>query len=151
MIKAQHFLILLAFLVLSCKSSQQSKSEILPIITYEKTICMGPCPAFVFKAYPDGKVTYTGKDFVELKGEYSASLPKEELANLKDVFDKGGYFEFANVYSASVMDLPTTFLYYDNGKQNAKITDYYGAPESLKKLEQDLESLINAINWQKAK
>ena len=151
MIKAQHFLILLAFLVVSCKSSQQSKSEILPIITYEKTTCMGTCPAFVFKAYPDGKVTYTGKDFVEFKGEYSASLSKEELANLKNVFDKGGYFEFANVYSASVMDLPTTFLYYDNGKQNAKITDYYGAPESLKKLEQDLESLINAINWQKAK
>lgn len=110
---------------------------------------MGTCPAFIFKAYPDGQVTYLGKDFVELKGEYSANLSKEELARLKGLFDKAAYFEFANVYSASVTDLPTTFLYYDNGKQNAKITDYYGAPESLKKLEKELESLINAINWQK--
>jgi hypothetical protein len=149
MIRAQHFLIILVFVVLGCKSSQQSKSEMYPIIIFEKTTCLGTCPAYVFKAYPDGSVTYTGKEFVELKGEHNSSISKEILANLKKLFAEADYFNFANVYAASVKDLPTTYLYYDNGQQNAKVTDYYGAPESLKKLESDIEAIIKAINWQK--
>jgi hypothetical protein len=136
-------------MVIGCKSSKQAKGEMYPIITIEKTTCFGTCPAYLFKAYPDGSVTYTGKDYVKLVGEYTASISKEELANIKTLFDEADYFSFANVYSANITDLPTTYLYYDNGKHNKKITDYHGAPEALKKLEQELEVLINAINWQK--
>ena len=132
--KLQHFLIILVFVAIGCKSSQQSKSEMYPIITLERTTCFGTCPAYVFKAYPDGSVKYTGKEFVELKGEYSAIISKEELTNLKTILDEADFFSYANVYSASIKDLPTTFIYYDNGSQNAKVTDYYWAPESLKKL-----------------
>ena len=137
-------------MLICCKSSKQTKGEMYPIITIEKTICFGTCPAYLFKAYPDGSVTYTGKDYVELVGEYKASISKEELANIKTLFDEADYFSFANVYSANITDLPTTYLYYDNGKQNKKITDYHGAPESLKKLEEDVEALINSIAWEKA-
>ena len=136
-------------MLIGCKSSKQAKGETYPIITIEKTSCFGTCPAYLFKAYPDGNVTYTGKDYVKLVGEYKASISKEELANIKTLFDEADYFSFANVYSANITDLPTTYLYYDDGKQNKKITDYHGAPESLKKLEEDLEALINAIDWQK--
>ena len=149
MIRTQYILIILVLQVFGCKSTKQSKTEMYPIITMERTTCFGTCPAYVFKAYPDGSVKYTGKDFVDLKGEYSASISKEVLANLKNLFDEADYFHFANVYSASIKDLQTTFLYYDDGKQNAKVTDYYGAPESLKKLEKDIEAIINSINWQK--
>ena len=149
MIRLQHILIILGFTIISCKSSKQAKGEMYPIITIEKTTCFGTCPAYLFKAYPNGSVTYTGKDFVKLVGEYKASISKEELANIKTLFDEAEYFNFANVYSANITDLPTTYLYYDNGQENKKITDYHGAPEALKKLEQDLEALINAINWQK--
>ena len=137
-------------MVLGCKSSKLANVEMYPIISIEKTTCFGTCPAYLFKAYPDGSVTYTGKDYVELVGEYKSSISKEELANLKSVFDEADYFSYANVYSANILDLPTTYLYYDNGQQNKKITDYHGAPESLKKLEEDVEVLINSINWQKA-
>lgn len=149
MIRLQHIIIILGFTIIGCKSSKQTKSEMYPIITIEKTICFGTCPAYLFKAYPNGSVTYTGKDYVKLVGEYKASISKEELANIKMLFNEADYFNFANVYSANITDLPTTYLYYDDGKQNKKIMDYHGAPESLKKLEQDLEDFINAINWQK--
>lgn len=149
MIKAQHFLIILIFLAVGCKSSKQSKGKLYPIITFEKTVCMGTCPAYVFKAFPDGSVTYTGKEYVELKGNFKATISEEALAHLRVLFDKADFFSFANVYSANIKDLPTTFLYYDNGEQNAKITDYYGAPEKLKKLEKDIEEFIKKIDWQK--
>lgn len=148
--KIQHFLIILVFVAMGCKSSQQSKSEIYPIITYEKTTCFGTCPAYLFKAFPDGSVTYTGTKYVDLMGEYQAKLSEEELANMKSLFDEGNFFKYANVYSANIEDQPTTFLYYDNGQQNSKVTDYYGAPESLKKLEKNIEEIINSIDWQKS-
>jgi Domain of unknown function (DUF6438) len=149
MIRFQHFPIVLVFAVMGCKSGRIGRSEMYPIITFEKTTCLGTCPAFMFKAYPDGKVTYMGKGFVELKGEYEAKVSLEILASLKNILDEAKFFEFANVYAASIKDLPTTYIYYDDGQQNAKVTDYYGAPESLKKLEKDIEVIINAIDWQK--
>jgi uncharacterized protein DUF6438 len=149
MIKPQHLTIILLFAVIGCKSGRLARGEMYPIITFEKTTCLGTCPAYVFKAYPDGKVTYTGKDFVELKGDYEATVSLEILASLKNILGESKFFEFANVYSANIKDLPTTYIYYDDGEQNAKITDYYGAPESLKKLEKDMEAIINAIDWQK--
>jgi hypothetical protein len=149
MIRPQHILILFGFMVFGCKSSKQTKGEMYPIITFEKTTCFGTCPAYLFKAYPDGSVTYTGKDYVTLVGEYKASISKEELSNIKTLFEEANYFKFANVYSANITDLPTTYLYYDNGEENKKITDYHGAPKSLKKLEQGLEALINSIDWKK--
>jgi hypothetical protein len=42
-------------------------------------------------------------------------------------------------------DLPTTFIYYNNGKQALKITDYYGAPDELKALEKLIEEFIDTL------
>jgi hypothetical protein len=120
-----------------------------PIISLERSTCLGTCPAYIFKAYPDGSMTYTGKEYAKLVGEFTAMISKEELANLKTLFDEADYFSFANVYSANITDLPTTYLYYDNGEQNAKVTDYFGAPDSLKKLEKDIDTFIATIDWQK--
>ena len=151
MARLQHFLIILLLLVFGCKSTRQAKSEMFPIISMERTSCLGTCPAYLFRAFPDGSVTYTGEVYVDLVGKFEGCITKEELTNLKNLFDEADYFGFANVYSANITDLPTTYLYYDNGAQNSKVTNYYRAPESLKKLENDVESFINAIDWQKIK
>jgi len=149
MLKVQHLTIILVLLVIGCKSAQQSKSTAYPILIMEKTTCFGTCPSFIFKVYPDGNVSYLGREFTERIGDFKATISKEELAELRLKFDKANFFSFANVYSASIKDLPTTFLYYDNGSQNSKITDYYGAPEELKNLEAEVEKLIESIDWQK--
>jgi len=115
----------------------------------EKTTCYGECPAYKFDVYPDGEVTYTGHKFVDRLGQYKGKISEDQLSELKTAFDQAGFFDFANVYSASLTDLPTTFIYYDNGKQNSKITDYYGAPEALKSLEQFIEDYIESIDWKK--
>jgi len=147
MVSVQHLTIILVLLLIGCKSTQQSKTVAYPIIIMEKTFCLGTCSSFVFKAYPDGKVTYLGREFTERIGDFSATITKEELATLRLKFDQAKFFSFANVYSASIKDLPTTFIYYDNGSQNSKITDYYGAPEELKNLESEVEKFIESIDW----
>ncbi len=149
MVSVQHITIILVLVAISCKSTQQSKAEMYPVASMEKTTCLGTCPSYIFEAFPDGKVTYVGREFTERMGEYKATISKEELAKLKLMFDIADFFGFANVFSANIKDLPTTFLYYDNGSQNAKITDYYGAPQELKKLEESVELFIETIDWQK--
>ena len=149
MLRVQHLTIILVLLVIGCKSTQQSKTAAYPIIILEKTTCFGTCPSFIFKVYPDGTVSYLGREFTERLGNFKATVSKEQLAELRLKFDQAKFFSFANVYSASIKDLPTTFLYYDDGSQNTKITDYYGAPEELKNLEVEIEKFIESIDWQK--
>jgi len=115
----------------------------------EKTTCMGTCPAFIFNVYPDGSATYKGTHNVTNIGDFIAKLTDEQLNNLKNSFNEADFFNFANVYSANVSDLPTTFIYYHNGKENLKVTDYYDAPDKLKDLEKKVEDFISTLDWQK--
>lgn len=136
-------------LATSCKTSKQNTSNEFPIVMMEKTACFGACPAFLFNVYPDGTATYTGTRYVENIGEFTATLTEEQLLYLKNTFEEADFFKFADVYSANITDLPTTFIYYHNGKENLKVTDYYGAPETLKVLEDKVQEFIDSIDWQK--
>ena len=71
------------------------------------------------------------------------------MQRIKSTFEGADFFKFADVYSANMTDLPTTFIYYHNGVENLKVTDYYGAPDTLKALEKDVEAFITTIDWKK--
>jgi hypothetical protein len=146
---ARLFILSVFAILLSCKSSKQASSEKYPIVMMERTTCMGDCPAFVFNVYPDGSATYEGKSNVMLMGNYTTTMSVEQLDILKNSFIEADFFKFADVYSANITDLPTTFIYYNDGKQSLKITDYYGAPEPLTGLEAKVVSFIEALEWQK--
>ena len=141
--------IALFLLVVSCKSSRQQKVESVVIIMMEKTACMGTCPVYKFEVFLDKTARYHGKANVDLIGEYQTTLSEAQLEYLKNSFAEADYFTFANVYSAQLTDLPTTFLYYNNGRESLKVTDYWGAPEELKDLENQLEEFIKTLDWQK--
>jgi hypothetical protein len=115
----------------------------------EKTACMGTCPTYKFEVFLDKTARYHGKANVENIGEYTVTLTDEQLDNLKNSFAEADYFSFANVYSSPLTDLPTTFLFYHNGRESLKVTDYWGAPEELKALEKEIENIITTINWKK--
>ncbi len=134
---------------ISCKSSKRPPASEVPIIMMEKTACMGECPAFKFEVYLDKTAKYHGKAHVSNIGEFSATLTNEQLDYLENSFAEAGYFKFANVYSAAMSDLPTTYLYYNNGEQGLKITDYYGAPQELKDLEKLIQEFTETVEWQK--
>ena len=111
---------------------------------------MGTCPAYKFEVFLDKSARYSGKAHVDLIGEYQATLTDSQLDYLKNSFAEADYFSFANVYSAQLTDLPTTFLYYHSGRESLKVTDYWGAPKELKDLEQTLEDFISTVDWKKS-
>ena len=142
-------LIISFLLFFVCKTAKIKSSNEFPIVMMEKTTCLGLCPAYIFNLYPDGSATYTGTKNVKNIGDFKAKLSEEQLQNIKKSFEEADFFKFADVYSASLTDLPTTFIYYHNGKENLKVTDYYGAPDALKILEAKVEAFIESIDWQK--
>lgn len=115
----------------------------------EKTTCMGGCPAYKFEVFLDKTAIYTGKSNVENIGQFSATLTDAQIDMLKNEFVEANFFSFANVYSAPFTDLPTTFIYYNNGTDFSKVTDYYGAPDELKNLEKKIEEFIVTLQWRK--
>ena len=139
----------MALLFLGCKSSRQQSPSSVVIMMMEKTACMGACPTYKFEVYLDKTARYHGKANVDLIGEYSATLTDAQLDKLKNSFAEADYFSFANVYSAQLTDLPTTFIYYNNGQESLKITDYWGAPKELEDLEQEVEDFIGTLDWKK--
>lgn len=144
------FVILFIFLsALSCKSIKKQPTSSTVITMMEKTACMGVCPVYKFEVYLDKTARYTGKAYVDLIGNYQAKLTEAQLDYLKNSFAEADYFSFANVYSAQLTDLPTTFLYYHDGSKSLKVTDYWGAPKELKDLENIIEEFISRIDWEK--
>ena len=110
---------------------------------------MGPCPSWIFILYPDGKVTYHGREHVDRTGNYSGKISTDRLNEFKSMLDKASFFDFKEVYYENVTDLPTTYLFYKNGENSLKIMDYYGAPKTLKSLEFKIEEFIETIDWKK--
>ena len=140
---------ILVLSIAGCKSTKKQSPSSVVIIMMEKTSCMGTCPTYKFEVFLDKTARYIGKENVENIGEFKATLTDEQLDNLKNSFAEAEYFSFANVYSAQLTDLPTTFIYYHNGRESLKVTDYWGAPEELKALEQKIEDFIGTVNWKK--
>lgn len=145
----RYYIIILAILFISCKSSKRQSPSETVIIMMEKTACYGPCPTYKFEVFLDKTARYQGKANVDNIGDFTATLTDEQLDNLKNSFAEADYFSFANVYSSPLTDLPTTFVYYHNGRESLKVTDYWGAPEELKSLEKEIENIIATIVWEK--
>ncbi len=110
---------------------------------------MGDCPVFRAEIYTNGKVIYEGREHVEKIGLYRGRLSRKELERIRLDFEKADFFSMEDEYVEPWTDLPTTWLYYSDGARQKKIKDYYGAPEALKVLEEQVLQLLNDIDWKK--
>lgn len=123
------------------------------LISYKRTPCFGTCPHFDFVLYGSGRAIYTGKNFVERKGQFSGRLADVAKAYLP-VYERAtsiGYFSMENVYDEPmVTDLPSvTTLLRSPGGTHA-VTNRYKGPESLDSLYIALDALMESISWQPA-
>ncbi len=136
------FLIYFVFLqIVSC-----SPPSVLPpdrvIIEMEKTPCYGRCPVYTIQIDERGKGLLEGIENTPFTGLHSFRLSRKEVEGLKAGFERIGFFGLQDRYYDHVTDLPTTYLTYRSGSRKKKIMDYFGAPEELKSLEKQIETLV---------
>jgi len=119
------------------------------VFSMEKTACMGQCPVYTLKVYEDGWAELQGTANIDHIGKYQFKLPPQDLTEIRAAFKKCEYFALDEKYYANFSDLPTTFLFYQDGENSKKVMDYYGAPAKVKELERYLETFLNK-KWKKS-
>ncbi len=148
--KIHYYLLLSISLVLlsqGCRNLLIPNSS--PIITQQATPCFGSCPVYTINIYENGTVTLEAEQFLKIKGYFRSKLKQSELERLIALFDSE-IFELKDQYTAQVSDMPTIYLSFNHQGRQKKIEDYYGAPESLKKLEAEVFSLVSKLKWKKS-
>ena len=144
-------ILLLFFIPMNIKSCDGEKGEKYTapdaLIEMSKTACFGKCPVYTISIDGKGNAVYTGKQNVDKIGEYKKTFSAEEVNALIDAFEKSNFWDYEDEYTEKVTDVPTTYISYTRGTKTKKIKDYFGAPDSLKKLENAVEALANAEGW----
>lgn len=68
--------------------------------------CYGSCPEYAVSIYGDGRVVYSGKQYVGVKGEREYFIPRERVETLVALFYEYGFFSWQDEYSLNVTDDP---------------------------------------------
>jgi len=112
------------------------------LIELKRTACYGSCPVYTIKIDKNGKGLFEGVENVEKIGRFRFSLSQDELMEIEIAFQEVDFFQLKKIYDAQVSDLPTTYISYNKDGNRKKIMDYYGAPEKLRTLENNIETLV---------
>ncbi len=101
------------------------------VITLERTLCFGNCPAYKLTVYGNGAVTFEGKSFVRVTGKAEGAITQEQFKQLIFVFEEANYDSLKDSYTQiSVTDAPyvTTSITVD-GKTKT-VRHYLGDPSA---------------------
>lgn len=124
---------------------ESDESEPIQVIYYERTVCFGTCPSFIFTMKSDGSATYEGRNFVDLIGKYDGESSPIEIAEVMQVAKQCGYDTLQTAYdNPMVMDLPSTITVIGD----KEVLNRYKGPD-LETLYAKLDQVISEINWVK--
>ena len=145
--------LLLLFFAISlftaCKTAKQTSETNIAFLTLEKTMCRGQCPVYSLSIFENGIAKYVGKQNVVKIGSFEKTLSNAEIQRLKTTFNQADFFNFEDEYTAKITDLPSTYISYTLNGRTKKIRDHYGAPDSLKQLEELLVAVAESQDgWQ---
>ncbi len=142
-------MLLVAILLFTAAKCSKKKYQFPTDATIEmsKTGCYGMCPVYEIKIDGRGNVSFSGKRFIEKEGYIEKQLSAEATNNLFKAFIDGNFWNFEDEYTENVSDLPTTYLSLSHDDKSKRVTDYYGAPDALKRLEKLVENIANLDGW----
>lgn len=147
-------IILLVLLVLAphqtLTASQKCAEDI--VITIEREVCFGGCPAYSAQIYADGTVVYVGKENVKVIGEKRFKISREGIQTLIKEFERIDYFSLKDKYDVdengmSVTDQPTTTTSICLAGKKKKVVNYYCAPKQLEQLEDKIDSVAGLFEF----
>jgi hypothetical protein len=133
-----------ALMAVGCHGPQAYlKGENAPLLTYERTMCFGSCPAFKLDIQADGHVYFNGRAHTKPLGKYRAQWPESDLQKLAQTAANLRLDKKAGTYdNPMIMDLPSTRLRFGNHQ----VLDRIDGPD-LKELYVLLDSLIATTTW----
>lgn len=119
------------------------------VIMLQRTPCYGRCPTYTVKIYASGYSTYEGKAHVDMEGNHSTTMSKDDITSIKKMAENVKFFDLNNIYDTNVTDFPTTHLYIQDQGKKKQVLDRQGGPKELKELETFIDELIKTKKWTK--
>jgi hypothetical protein len=145
--------ILLAFGFTACnRNAQNSKKHDYKnaVITLERSVCYGRCPAYKLKIEGNGTVSYEGIRFVAVEGKQTGSISQEDFKKMVDQFFAIQYFDLQDKYDEDISDVPHCETSLSIDGKTKKIYNRAGGPESLSALEEMIDKTVNVKQWVEA-
>ena len=150
-------LLILTLAIAACSSAPTQPDYSNIVITLERTVCFGFCPAYKITVYGDGRVEYDGQQFVDITGKQTTTLTADQVKELIVAFEQTDYFNLKDEYIALVTDIPSTITSVTWNGQTKTIVDYGGCdfdygdqakpPQALCDFEQKIDMLTNSAQW----
>lgn len=120
-------------------------------ISLTRSVCFGFCPAYTVTISGDGQVRYEGRRFVNVVGEQTATIPREDVAQLLRRFDEVGFNNLRDAYRAEVSDLPTYTVSLTRNGQTKTVVDFGGVsagmPQSIRDLQREIDRVAGTAQW----
>ncbi len=120
-------------------------------IRLTRGVCFGFCPDYTVTINGEGQVRYEGRRFVNVVGERTAAIPREDVARLVARFDEIGFDRLGDAYRGQMTDLPTYTVSLTRNGQTKTVVDYAGTsagmPQAVRDLETEIDRVAGTAQW----
>jgi hypothetical protein len=114
----------------------------------ERSRCLATCPAYTVVIKSDGTFRYTGEYGVERLGEHTGTVDVGQLNQLMSFVSESTFMTFADTYTASFLDAPTTYLMVKKGDETKVIENYANTgPATLWAISELIDDLLETATW----
>ncbi|RLD25821.1 MAG: hypothetical protein DRI54_04105 [Bacteroidetes bacterium] len=117
------------------------------LFSLKRTPCLGTCPVYKLEVYTDGFVKYSGKNYVDLIGDYNGVLNPEQLDYVEKLFNDTDFYSYEPEYNDGRLDIPATIIEYNGPNGEKKVEARTEIPKQFRVLTSELEMLIKEIDW----
>ncbi len=129
------------------------------IITLERTMCDGACPAYKMTVESDGKVNFEGYYRTEIEGKAEGKITQEQLKKIIAEFEKINFFGFRDNYKITdagcgSTDMPSEIIFIKINGKSKKIYHYFGCEGDIVKevrlltfLGKKIDEITNSARW----
>jgi hypothetical protein len=99
--------------------------------------------------YSTGNAELEAKNNMNWVGSYAARMSKSKISHIRKMFEKADFFSLEDQYSTLESDRSTTEVWYKKGDQEKKVRLYGEGPEELKSLIDELQEIVDDIEWKR--
>jgi hypothetical protein len=155
------------------KNIEENTAQQDTVITLERSICMGTCPAYNIYILGDGTVYYYGKQYVKTTGLIKSSISRDDVKMLIDKFYSINYFQYPSndllgdeceIYatdnptvttSIKLKDRQKEIIYYHGLLVNKNTSDIYKDNQQVRQycypdlidLEDTIDKVVGSKRW----
>ncbi|WP_161891199.1 DUF6438 domain-containing protein [Pontibacter russatus] len=132
------------------QKQKPSSLPVQPVLLFQKTPCLGTCPAYNATLYTDGSVAFVPFERGAAQDTLLLQIPEQEFIQLKQQLQTLHYRYLQGSYRSQWSDMPSAyFTFYENGRAVKRVRHQEGGPEALVQLKAAVGTLLERLAKEK--